>query len=191
MREIGMVGVWKEEDRGWDDWMASPTQWTWVLVGSGRWWWTGRPGVLWFLGSQRVGHDWATELNWTQLGLGCLVQASPTEGPSRTCVTETLGKSLFFCWVWHPVQVPAWASWWPPGGMGVACPLRANGGVVASLGPGSPLRAKAPDLPSSGTACSLFRLEPAVSVSATCAWRGLRSTGEYHQARRSPRGSSS
>ena len=52
-------------NRGWDDWMASPTQWTWVWVNSRSWWWTGRPGVLWFMGSQRVGHDWATELNWT------------------------------------------------------------------------------------------------------------------------------
>ena len=45
--------------------MASPTQWTWVWVNSRRWWWTGRPGVLWFMGSQRAGHDWATELKWT------------------------------------------------------------------------------------------------------------------------------
>ena len=48
--------------------MASPTQWTWVWVDSGSWWWTGRPGVLWFMGSQRVGHDWTTELNWTKRG---------------------------------------------------------------------------------------------------------------------------
>ena len=51
-------------NRGWDGWMASPTQWTWVWVDSGSWWWTGKPGVLRFMGSQRVGHDWATELNW-------------------------------------------------------------------------------------------------------------------------------
>ena len=44
--------------------MASLTQWTWVWVNSGSWWWTGRPGVLRFMGSQRVGHDWETELNW-------------------------------------------------------------------------------------------------------------------------------
>ena len=53
------------DDRGWDGWMASPTQWTWVWVDSGSWWWTGRPGVLRFMGLQRVGHDWLTELNWT------------------------------------------------------------------------------------------------------------------------------
>ena len=49
--------------QGWDGWMASPTQWTWVWVNSGNWWWTGRPGVLQSMVSQRVGHDWATELN--------------------------------------------------------------------------------------------------------------------------------
>ena len=50
------------DDRGWGGWMASLTQWTWVWVDSGSWWWTGRPGVVWFMGSQRVGHDW---VNWT------------------------------------------------------------------------------------------------------------------------------
>ena len=55
------------EDRGWDGWMASLTLWTWVWVNSRSWWWTGRPGVLQFMGSRRVGHDWATELNWTEL----------------------------------------------------------------------------------------------------------------------------
>ena len=48
-------------------WMASPTQCTWVWVNSGSWWWTGRPGVLQFMGLQRVGDYWATELNWTEL----------------------------------------------------------------------------------------------------------------------------
>ena len=46
-------------------WMASLTWWTWVWMDSGSWWCTGRPGVLWFMGSQRVRHNWATELNWT------------------------------------------------------------------------------------------------------------------------------
>ena len=50
------------DDRGWDGWMASPTQRTWVWVNSGSWW-TGRPDVLQSMGSQRVGHDWVTELN--------------------------------------------------------------------------------------------------------------------------------
>ena len=56
--------AWEGDNRGWDGWMASPTQWTWVWLNSGSWCWTGRPGVLWFMGSQRVGHDWATELKW-------------------------------------------------------------------------------------------------------------------------------
>ena len=53
------------DDRGWDGWMASLTRWTWVSVNSGSSWWTGRPGVLRFMGSQRVGHDWATDLIWS------------------------------------------------------------------------------------------------------------------------------
>ena len=53
------------DDRGWDGWMASLTRWTWVWVKSRSWWWTGRPGVLRFMGSQRVGHDWATDLIWS------------------------------------------------------------------------------------------------------------------------------
>ena len=53
------------DDRRWDGWMASPTRWTWVWVNSGSWWWTGRPGVLWFMASQSRTRlsDW-TELNW-------------------------------------------------------------------------------------------------------------------------------
>ena len=52
-------------NRGQDDWMASPTQWTWIWVDSGSWWWIGRPGMLQYMGLQRVGRNWATELNWT------------------------------------------------------------------------------------------------------------------------------
>ena len=54
------------DDRGWDGWMASLTQWTWVWVNSSTWWWTGRPGMLRCMGSKRVRHDWATELNEVQ-----------------------------------------------------------------------------------------------------------------------------
>ena len=64
---LGVGG--KGDDRGWDGWMASPTWWTWVWVDSGSWWWTGRPGILWLMGSQKVRHDWATELNWTEYEL--------------------------------------------------------------------------------------------------------------------------
>ena len=63
-------------DRGWDGWIASPTQWTWVWVNSGSWWWTGRPGVLQSMGSQRVGHDWATELS-SKVKLSGILFSSP------------------------------------------------------------------------------------------------------------------
>ena len=53
--------------RWWGGWMASPTQWTWVWVNCRSWWWTGRPGVLQFMGLQRVRDNWATELNWTEM----------------------------------------------------------------------------------------------------------------------------
>ena len=58
------------DNRGWDDWMGSPTQWTWVWASSRSWWWTGKPGKLQSMESQRVQHDWATDLNWI-----CSVQA--------------------------------------------------------------------------------------------------------------------
>ena len=71
-------------DRGWDGWMASQTQWTWVWVDSGSWWWTGRPGVLWFMGLQRVRHDWATELHWK---ISIILMSSPS--------------SLSSLWTWN------------------------------------------------------------------------------------------
>ena len=60
----GLAAEGEGVDRGWDGWMASLTQWTWLWVGSGCWWWTVRLGILWFTGLQRVRHDWETELNW-------------------------------------------------------------------------------------------------------------------------------
>ena len=54
-RDLGAGG--EGDNRGWDGWMASLTGWTWVWVNSGSWWWTGRPGVLQFTGSQKVGHE--------------------------------------------------------------------------------------------------------------------------------------
>ena len=62
---LGMIKGGRRRRRGtWDSCIALPTQWRWVWVNSGSWWWTGRPGMLRFMGSQRVGHDWASELNW-------------------------------------------------------------------------------------------------------------------------------
>ena len=69
----GLKAGGEGDDRGWDGWMASPTRWTWVWVNSESWWWTGRPGMLWFMGLQKVGHDWAIELNWTDLSIICWI----------------------------------------------------------------------------------------------------------------------
>ena len=66
-RDWGQGAGGEGDNRGWDGCMASPTWWTWVWVNSGSWWWTGRRGVLRFMESQRVGHNWATELNWTYI----------------------------------------------------------------------------------------------------------------------------
>ena len=73
------------DDRGWDGWMASLTQWTWIWVDYGSWWLTWRPGVLQFMGSQRVGHDWATELNWTDV---------------QITVTTVEGSRIILCAKW-------------------------------------------------------------------------------------------
>ena len=70
-----MLGRVKEggegDNRGWDGWMASPTLWTWVWASSGNWWWT---SMLQCMGSERVVHNWATELNWLNLGLDITCQ---------------------------------------------------------------------------------------------------------------------
>ena len=55
------------DERGWDGWMASSTWWAWIWLDSECWWWTGWPGMLRFTGSQKVRHDWTTELNWNEL----------------------------------------------------------------------------------------------------------------------------
>ena len=71
---LGKIEDGRRRGRQRDGWMASLTQWTWVWVNSGSWWWTGRPDVLQSMGSQRVGRDWATELNWYthyKMLLGC------------------------------------------------------------------------------------------------------------------------
>ena len=67
------------DDRGWDGWMASPTQWTWVWVNSGSWWWTGRPGMLQSMGSQRDTTEW---LIWTESKV-CI---TPIQHSKWTCL---------------------------------------------------------------------------------------------------------
>ena len=64
------------DNRAWGGWIASLTQWTWVWVNSRSWWWTGRPGMLQSMGSQRVGHNWATELKEASWGESFLILGS-------------------------------------------------------------------------------------------------------------------
>ena len=90
------------DDRGWDGWMTSLTQWTWVLLNSESCWWTGRPGVLRFMGSQRIGHDWATELNWTELNLDSILKSRDITLPTKV----SLVKAMVF-----PVVMYGCESW--------------------------------------------------------------------------------
>ena len=88
--------------------MASLTRWTWVSVNSGSWWWTGRPGVLRFMGSQRFGHDWVPELNWTKEP-SCQVALVVKNLPIKAGDTRDSGS------------IPGWGR--PPGG-GYGKPLQ-------------------------------------------------------------------
>ena len=88
--------------------MASLTRWTWVWVNSGSWWWTGRPAVLQFMGLQRVGHDWETELNWTELMVFPVVRYS--------CESWTIKKAecqrtdAFELWCWKRLLRVPWTA---------------------------------------------------------------------------------
>ena len=75
--------------------MASPPQWMWVWVNSGSWWWTGRPGVLQFMGLQRVGHDWATEPNWTE-GMLAIRSLIPLPFPNPAWTYRS--SQIMNCW---------------------------------------------------------------------------------------------
>ena len=83
------------DDRGWDGWMASLTQWTWIWMNSGSWWWTGRPDMLWFMGLQRVGHDWVTELNWTELNWGNRKRSRSTKYIFKAKLKEHVVHRIF------------------------------------------------------------------------------------------------
>ena len=97
------------DDRGWDGWMASPTQWTWVWVDSRSWWWTVKPGMLQSVGSQRVRHDWATELNWTKLNQTSCNWPLPTSPTSFWHVTP-LVCYMQPQWLFAPqVNFPNWS----------------------------------------------------------------------------------
>ena len=97
---LGKTEAGKGDNRGWDGFMASPTLWTWVWATSGSWWWTGKPGMLQSMGSQRVRHNWATELNWTDTLLIKGESLSPTKGRCMNLylleagISNNLGKSV-------------------------------------------------------------------------------------------------
>ena len=112
------------DNRGWDGWMAPSTPWTWVWVSSKSWWWTGKPGVLQSMGSQRVGHDWVTErLNWTEP-----VFLSPSWA-MHLCDFYIKMNSVLGCYSWG-----SWKAWmccssaWH-GGAG-PCPAQAEDTLV-------------------------------------------------------------
>ena len=89
---------WEEEDRGWDGWMASPTQWTWVWTSYRGWWWAGKPGVLQSMGSQEV--DTNEQPNWAELLI-------LTSGPVLCCF-PLINLSLWMCFL---ASVHTWQSW--------------------------------------------------------------------------------
>ena len=105
------------EDRGWDGWMASQTQWSWVWVDSESWWRTGRPGVLQSMGSQRVGHNW-TELNWTEGFPGGPVVKSPPCNVGDTGLIHGPGRShMLWGNYWSPCATttePMCCNYWSP-----------------------------------------------------------------------------
>ena len=96
------------DNRGWDGWMASLIWWTCVWTSSGSWWWAGRPGVLRSMGSQRVGHNWVAELNWTdsiQLGF-----PGGSDGKESACHVGDPGsisgvRMIPWRGGWHPTRV--------------------------------------------------------------------------------------
>ena len=123
----------KGGDKVWDGWMASPTQWAWVWVDSGSWWWTGRPGMLRFMGSQRVGHNWLTELNInsekqnisprirnntrmpTLITLTCDERKRRDEPESTAMCCAIYVFPFLFSWIrWMHLKSRRWVKGWSP-----------------------------------------------------------------------------
>ena len=100
-----------EDDRGWDGWMASLTQWTWVWVNSRSWWWTGRHGMLQSMGLQRVGHDWVTELNWTERAKQDSAPETPAEHVSVVRVANSYSMFTELRVDKRVIMVEQW-KWW-------------------------------------------------------------------------------
>ena len=97
---LGKIGEGGGEggNREWDGWMASETQWTWIWVNSGSWRWTGKPGILQSMGSQRFRHDWATELNWGSPCFGKKIEFSLLGNPSWS--------RMFYHWCFIVINIP-------------------------------------------------------------------------------------
>ena len=93
----GLKAGGEGDDRGWDGWMASLTQWTWVWVDSRSWWWTGRPGVLQSMGLQRIRHDWVTELNWPLDVLTVELQVAESVFSYTNTILFLLGPASLTC----------------------------------------------------------------------------------------------
>ena len=104
--DAGKDWRWEEKDRGWDGWLTSPTWWTWVWASFGSWWWTWKPGVLQSIGSQRVGHDWVTELNWTE-GLQGLVWASSGRNLVQERMQRDSGAKVPDTWILKSLRIMA------------------------------------------------------------------------------------
>ena len=110
------LGVGREgDDREWDGWMASLTRWTWVWVNSGSWWWTGRPGLLGFMGSQRVRHDWVTQLSWTELlgwkvitNLDSILKSRDITFPTKVNLVKAVVFSSSHVWMWELEYKERW-----------------------------------------------------------------------------------
>ena len=105
---LGKIEGGRRRRWGLGGWMASPTQWTWVSVNSGSWWWTERPGVLQSMGSERVRHDWATELSWTEVPhsyQGAAVKYKDQAVQGQTVVLMSISHFLMIS-VGHCVWMP-------------------------------------------------------------------------------------
>ena len=124
--KLGKKAGREGDDRGWDGWMASPTRWIWAWVSLGSWEWTGRPGMLQSVGSQRVGHDRTAELNWTEkwtsilLGPAFIWLFVVTAGPpwGKAAPLPSLSPLLFLDILSSPMRLPGLQSslrpapWW-------------------------------------------------------------------------------
>ena len=103
---LGKIEVGGEgDDRGWGGWMASPSQWTWVWVSPGSWWWTGNPGMLQSMGSQKVRHNGATELKGTYYWTWCILQVRTLKALQRCrplyhfiCIADLSAVYTQVCW---------------------------------------------------------------------------------------------